>query len=224
MRHRTAFLIALSILVAACQSGSAPTTTSVALSEQLPDHPELAVDQMVAALMLNDLEEIRALTSDHQLAIIVSLEGGTQDELVAMIGSGVPDDVAANFWTAFIEGLPELVGATVQDMEFGSSIPQNVEGVEFMSFPVGLGTGTAGTEWFVRLTEDGWQVDLIATFAAPFSSALESLFKRTSDPKALEVFRGEAASIEAAYSRHRELGSSDRVQEALQSLLETLSS
>jgi len=208
--------------VAACGSDGATAPSTTLPPIDLPDRAELAVDQMVAALMLGDVEAIRNLTSDRQLAIIVALEGGGPEELAAMVELGVPDDVAENFWLSFVEGFPDLVGESVEDMEFGTSIPQRVEGVEFMSFPVIFGSATAGTEWFARATEEGWQIDLLATFGAPFASALESLVVRTADPAILDVIREETASIEAAYARQSERGTSDRVEAALKSLLSVL--
>jgi hypothetical protein len=218
-----ATVLAFTLSLAACSSAVEVTTTSTTVAIELPDRPELAVDQMVAALMIKDVRRARHLTSDEQLAILVALEGGGVEELAAMLQRGVPDEVAANFWTSFVEGFPDLVGESVEDMDFGTSIPRRIGGIEFMSFPVAFGTASAGTEWFVRLTEHGWQIDLLATFVGPFASALESLVRRTTDPDVLEAIRSHAPSIEAAYERHLDLGTSERVSDALKSLLEALS-
>lgn len=223
VKHYVAVVLALTVGIASCGSGGDVSTTSV-VDRTLPGRPDLAVDQMVAALMLGDVEVIRQLTSDRQLAIIVALEGGGTEELAAMLQSGVPDDVAVNFWTSFVGGFPDLVGESIEDMDFGTSVPQRVQGVEFVSFPVAFGTATAGTEWFTRSTATGWEIDLLATFGGPFASALESLVRRTTDPVVLETIRGERASFEAAYQRHADLGSNVRVQAALMSLLDLLSS
>jgi ABC-type Fe3+-hydroxamate transport system substrate-binding protein len=209
-------------LIAGCGSTQETASTTTTTRPELPERPELAVDQMVAALMLNDVEALRYLTSDRQLAIIVALEGGGTAELAEMLELGVPTGVAENFWVSFVEGFPELVGESIENMEFRTSIPQRVGGIEFVSYPIAFGSAAAGTEWFVRLTEDGWQIDLLASFGGPFASALESLVERTADPDVVEVIRGEVSSIEAAYRRQVELGTSDRVRTALKSLLDAL--
>ncbi len=172
--------------------------------------------------MLGDVAAVRSLTADRQLALIVALEGGGTEELAAMLEKGVPDEVATTFWSSFVEGFPELVGESIEDMEFGTSVPQEVEGVEFMSFPVAFGSAAAGTEWFVRLTDHGWQIDLLATFGGPFASALESLLERSTDPVVRDTLRSEAASIEAAYRRQRELDGNARLTDALEQLLDAL--
>lgn len=220
---RTIALLALLAILAGCGSDTVSTTSTVdADPPSLPERPELAVDQMVAALMLGDVAAVRTLTPDRQLAIIVSLEGGGTEELAAMLEKGVPDEVATMFWTSFVDGFPELVGKSIENMEFGTSVPQEIEGVEFMSFPVAFGSAPAGTEWFVRLTDHGWQIDLLATFAGPFAPALEALVARTSDPVVREALRAEAPSIEAAYRRQQELDGNDRLTDALEQLLEIL--
>lgn len=222
MKRSIVAVLIVTQLFAACGSAEEAVSTTTTTHPALPERPELAVDQMVAALMLNDVEALRHLTSDRQLAIIVALEGGGTAELIEMLELGVPAGVAENFWASFVEGFPDLVGEPIEDMEFRTSFPQRIRGIEFMSFPVAFGSSTAGTEWFVRLTEFGWQIDLLASFGGPFASALESLVERTTDQNVLEAIRGEVSSIEAAYRRQVELGTSDRVTAALKSLLDVL--
>lgn len=222
VNRSVAAVLLVAVVVAACGSDPAAVTTTTT-HPVLPERPELAVDQMVAALMRKDVEAIRRLTSDSQLAIIVALEGGGTEELALMLDLGVPVEVAENFWMSFIEGFPELVGESIEDMEFRTSIPQRVREVEFVSYPVAFQTAPAGAEWFVRSTEYGWQVDLLATFGGPFASALESLIRRTTDPAVVAMIKDEAASIEAAYLRQVERGNSERVKNALEGLLELLS-
>lgn len=222
MKRSIAVVLLVAMVVAACGSDPEAATTTTTHPE-LPERPELAVDQMVAALMLGDVDAIRRLTSDRQLAIIVALEGGGTEELAAMLDLGVPVEVAENFWLSFIEGFPDLVGESIEDMEFRTSIPQRVREIEFVSYPVAFGTASAGTEWFVRSTEYGWQVDLLATFGGPFASALESLVKRTTDPAVMNMLKGEVPSVEAAYRRQVERGNSERVKNALEGLLDLLS-
>lgn len=221
---KSPIIVALVFVLAlgACGSADEGTTTTSAEPIELPERPELAVDQMVAALMLGDVAAIRSLTSDTQLAIIVALEGGGTVEMAAMLARGVPDEVADNFWTSFADGFPELVGEPIEDMEFGTSIPSQVQGIDYVSFPVAFGSATAGTEWFVRSTEMGWQIDLLATFGGPFAASLEALARRTTDPDVLAVIRNEAPSIEAAFERQSDIRGHERVRDALASLLEYL--
>lgn len=222
---KSPIIVALVLVLAltACGSADEGTTTTSSQPLELPERPELAVDQMVAALMLGDVEAIRGLTSDSHLAIIVALEGGGTEELAAMLARGVPDEVADNFWRSFAEGFPELVGEPIEDMEFGTSIPTQVQGIDFISFPVAFGSATAGTEWFVRSTEAGWQIDLLATFGGPFAASLEALARRTTDPDVLAAIRAEAPSIEAAFERQSDIRGHERVRDALESLLDHLS-
>lgn len=215
--------LVLVLALTACASVDEGTTTTTLEPIELPQRPELAVDQMVAALMLGDVEAIRGLTSDTQLAIIVALEGGGTAELAAMLTRGVPDEVAHNFWMSFAEGFPELVGEPIEDMDFGTSIPTQVQGIDYMSFPVAFGSATAGTEWFVRSTAFGWQIDLLATFGGPFAASLEALTRRTTDPDVLAAIRAEAPSIEAAFERQSDISGHERVRDALESLLAALS-
>ena len=140
-----------------------------------------------------------------------------------MLARGVPDEVAANFWSSFVAGFPDLVGEPIEDMEFGTSLPAQVQGIDYMSFPVQFGSATAGTEWFVRSTDGGWQIDLLATFGGPFAPSLEALARRTVDPQVLDAIRAEAPSIEAAYERQADIRGHERVRDALESLLEYLS-
>lgn len=221
MKAPLAVLLTLSIALAACGEVDAVSSTSTS-PPQLPERPELAVDQMVAALMLGDVAAIRRLTSDRQLAVIIALEGGGTAELAAMLELGVPDDAATNFWQAFVEGFPELVGESIEDMEFGLPSDRNVAGTRFVSYPVAFDTSLAATEWFVRETSSGWQIDLLATFAGPFATSLESLVRRTIDEEVLTSIREETPAIEAAYQRQVELNRNERVRDALGSLLAVL--
>ena len=223
MKRSIVAVLILVMSVAACGADPEVVATTTTTHPALPERPELAVDQMVAALMLEDVTALRRLTADRQLAIIVALEGGGTEELAGMLELGVPASVAENFWMSFVEGFPDLVGESIENMEFRTSIPQRINNVEYMSFPVAFGSTRAGTEWFVRLTEYGWQIDLLASFGGPFAASLESLVGRTTDAAVVDAIRSEASSIEAAYRRQSELGTSERVTEALKSLLEVLS-
>lgn len=224
MKRSIVAVLILTISVAACGADPEVAATSTTTTHpELPERPELAVDQMMAALMLEDITALRRLTSDRQLAFIVALEGGGAEELAGMLELGVPASVAENFWMSFVEGFPDLVGESIENMEFRTSIPQRINNVEYMSFPVAFGSTSAGTEWFVRLTEYGWQIDLLASFGGPFASSLESLVARTTDAALVDAIRSEASSIEAAYRRQSDLGTSERVTEALESLLDVLS-
>ena len=73
MKRSIIAVLIVTQLIAGCGSAQETASTTTTTRPELPERPELAVDRMVAALMLNDVEALRDLTSDRQLAIIVAL-------------------------------------------------------------------------------------------------------------------------------------------------------
>jgi len=161
MRSLLPTLVAV-VLVAACGSDAAPTTTAA------PAFPSVVVDVWLDALNSGDYTTAAGHVEPVGAAIVLAVENGlSDDELAELLESGGTDELAATFWASFREDFALFAGVGLEDLVVGRHCDITVDGDSFASVSVDL-DGEEG--WVLtRAGRDGvWQVDLLATMGGAF--------------------------------------------------------
>lgn len=160
--RRLTVLLCLAALAAACGSGEANTEPS-ATAEGAGD-PAAAVAELLDALTEGRAADTEAVVDESQLAILTFIEGASGEEVARLIADGVPADVRRSFWNTFTESLPQFAGETVGRLHVGDVESVQLETSDFAAVSVEIGDTGRAADWLVRMTDDGWKVDLLATF------------------------------------------------------------
>ena len=180
MRRSLAILIVL--VVAACgPDDGAGTTVTLGLGA---DSPEGAVEELAARLAAGDFDAAGSLAVPGQ-AVLASIAEGAAPTLIAESLENGDDEVAANFWTGFAQGVGEALTGELVIQEVGTVTER---GVEF--FLVGV-TPEGGVERLMVTRDlDGQRVDLFASFGAGLAEGMISpveLLLASSSPDARSI-------------------------------------
>lgn len=182
------------VLLASCSSSEPPATTA---APRGGDTPQQAVEVLVDAIRQRRFDDTVGVTVAEQMPFIVVVEGGTIAEALA----ADPDQVASNFWRSFAQALgPEaLAGLAVEP---SGTRPFQVRETEFAKVVVKVG-GTART-LVVRETDEGWQVDVVASFAevlgGRYGAAADQILESPQAAGLVPDLRDQAVSLEAVLS------------------------
>lgn len=155
MRARLVCSGLVALLVVGCSSDG--TTTTTLSAEGLPAM-EVAAD-LIAAIQNGDFESAAALTVADQMSWVVMAEGATLGQ-----AAGLDDEgslmVAANYWRGFSESaqFPPWNGDGVEELTVGD-----------MRFAV---IAIDSRSRLVMRYSDGWQADVIASFAPALANRL----------------------------------------------------
>lgn len=163
---RSALLLVALVALASCTAG-ADSGTTVTLGAGA-DTPTAAVEQLRDALAAGDFDAAGALVVPEQ-AILASLAEGASPSLIATSLEEGDDQVAANFWSGFAQGVGEAFTGEMT-IEDAGSVTES--GVEF--FLVGV-TPEGGTERIMVTRDlDGQHLDIFASFGAALAEGMIS--------------------------------------------------
>lgn len=161
------------------------------------EQPEQAVTGLLAALAAEEYGEAVDLTVDGQMVVVALVEGATVDE--AKLVAGQPKAVGANFWRGFEAGLDRYLGVGAGEIVIGEVTEFEAGGARFARVAV---RPDSGDRFMVVKQDNGWKVDVVATFAPALASKLGgSATSLRADPDAaalLAVMTAQRPSLEAA--------------------------
>ena len=148
----------IGLLVVACGGGGTVASVTAPAGPDLP--PDDVANEVVLALDGGDPAVIAGLTDLRPMAWVALAEGASVEE-----AAGIDDenalDVAANFWTGFLDSAG-LVGEDV------ARVDAFTEGeTDFARLDLASGS-------IVLNQSDSWQIDVIASFGAPLAERLLS--------------------------------------------------
>jgi hypothetical protein len=179
---RALTLSALVVALGACDddSGSGTTVTAVAGG----DSPVAAVEQLRALIAAGDFDAAASLAVPDQ-AVLASLGEGVAPSLIADSLENDDEEVAANFWSGFAQGVGDTFTGEMTIEEVGSVTER---GVEF--FLVGV-TPEGGVERVMVTRDlDGHRIDLFGSFGAGLAEGMISpveLLLGSSSPDARSI-------------------------------------
>lgn len=162
---RTLAALALTAM-AACGNGTEAVTTVTAGPRV--ESPAAAVEQLRDVLAAGDFDAAGELAVPDQ-AILATLAEGASPSMIAASLEDDDDEVSANFWSGFAQGVGEAFTGEVAVEELGTTTER---GVEF--FLVGV-TPEGGVErMMVTRDIDGQRIDLFASFGAGLAEGMTS--------------------------------------------------
>lgn len=164
-------LVLVAAIVCACSVGTEPSTTA---AFEAPQSPEEAVERLIDALRQRDTAVAAQLVVSGQIRLVALAEGGTVTE-----AAGADEEVVgSNFWAAFVEAVgPEALSG----LELVGVEPTllRAEAVDFAFVTISLG---GERRLFVtRHRQDGWYIDVVATFAEVLGSRYEDAIARVAE-------------------------------------------
>lgn len=161
----------LLVFVCACSGGAEPSTT---VTFQAPQSPEEVVERLIDDLRQRDNAGAAELVVSGQLRLVALAEGKS----VAEAAGADEQVVGSNFWAAFTEAVgPDALSG----LELSGEEPTllRAEAVDFAFVTVSLG---GERRLFVtRHRQDGWYIDVIATFAEVLGSRYEDAITRVAE-------------------------------------------
>lgn len=172
MRRSVSLIAALALVAAACggESGESTSTTVVEF-----DDPRTVVQDLVEALIDEDWSGTEGLADERHIAFLTAIERGSSREVASMLRAGIPSEVRVDFWSSFALSLPTYTGESITRIQVGSVTDQFVvDGNEYVA--VDMFVADSKAEWILRLTDEGWVLDLIATFGTGFLPNLRAWF------------------------------------------------
>lgn len=201
--RRLIILLSLAVLAAGCGSGDGagePSATGGGVED-----PAAAVAELLDALTEGRAADTEAVVDESQLAILTFIEGASGDEVARLIADGVPAEVRRSFWNTFTESLPQFAGETVGRLRIGAVEDVRFETIDFAAVAVEIGDTGRAADWLVRMTADGWKVDLLATFGLAVAPNLwawsETLPEGAPRQAVLAAIDGHRPSLEVARAR-----------------------
>jgi hypothetical protein len=188
-------------LVAGCGSDGTTVSTGVAAAPGAESGEE-AIAALVQALAAGDWDGAFRLSDAGQMVAVALAEGTTIDEGLALLeGEGV-EEVGANFWQGFAEGVGEFLGVDPSRIRLGESASFAAAGSEFVRVAVLVPLDAAPRSFVARSTGAGWKVDVVATFPAALAPRLGDTAEAVgADPQGgplLGVLREQRVGLEAA--------------------------
>jgi hypothetical protein len=164
-------LTAITLAGSACGSGEPEPAA--------PTVPSQAVVRWFSAVEDGDAAAAGAVVVDGSLALVLALENKlTPPQTAEMISSGVPANVATDYWHSFSEGFSDFAGRPIGTLTVGDYREFESEGRRFAAVTVRGSADTSGVV-FARQEDDVWAVDLVATlgpgFVGPMQRDLENL-------------------------------------------------
>lgn len=164
-------LSAITLVGSACGSGEPEPAA--------PTVPSQAVVRWFSAVEDGDAAAAGAVVVDGSLALVLALENKlTPAQTAEMISSGVPANVATDYWHSFSEGFSDFAGRPIGTLTVGDYREFESEGRRFAAVTV-RGSADTSSVVFARQEDDVWAVDLVATlgpgFVGPMQRDLENL-------------------------------------------------
>jgi hypothetical protein len=179
---RALTLAALVVALGACDGDSGAGTAVTAVAGG--DSPVAAVEQLRALIAAGDFDAAASLAVPDQ-AVLASLGEGAAPSLIADSLENDDEEVAANFWSGFAQGVGDTFTGDMTIEEAGSVTER---GVEF--FLVGV-TPEGGVERVMVTRDlDGHRIDLFGSFGAGLAEGMISpveLLLGSSSPDARSI-------------------------------------
>ena len=164
-------VLVICLTVVSCGTGEPTPTTADVEAER----PGSVAQRFIDALIDEEYEATEGLVDERHLAFLTAIERGTSSEVAGMLRSGLPDAVREDFWASFAESLPGYTGESIGRIRVGSVTAEFAVGpADFVALDMFVGDGKA--EWILRSTDQGWVIDLLATFGTGFLPNLRGWF------------------------------------------------
>lgn len=146
--------------------GGESPQTSTSLESQVNPTPEAVFTELVDALGEGEPERTAALTDPLQIPLLVIAEG-VEARQVADLTATDRTMAVANFWQGFATQLSSSLGTELSQLQRGEFRRLEIGGSQFATVELVLPADASVRRLVLRNTDEGWVVDLIASFPSP---------------------------------------------------------
>lgn len=191
---RYLLIVWLAGMLVACSTTTEPTTEDTVPSTD----PEIVMERFLAAVADDDFEEAARLTDVRQVTLLAVAEGIASSDVAAF----TPVDrhsVLVNFWEGFVSQLRASLGSSIEGMRDGDIERSSAGGASFAGTDLVRSSDGSQRNLVLRHTDEGWRLDLIASFPQAFLVLLPDVaqaVRASGDPTLIGDLRGYGASIE----------------------------
>lgn len=165
-------LVAVASSSACNRGGNGEATVTDERAVSGAEAPEAAVTGLLSSLEAGEYDQAVTFGITEQLPVVALAEGASLEQVSGLMASG---DVAvgANFWKSFTEGLGTFVGVAPEQVRLAGVTPFEVEGRRFARVAVEF-PNDPNMRSFVVQDDNGWKIDLLASFAPALAGRLEA--------------------------------------------------
>jgi hypothetical protein len=132
--------------------------------------PERAVESLLGDLSSGRFAQAADLTVGGQMVLVALAEGVTVPDALALLGDGAAS-VGVNFWSAFADNLETFLGYGPEEIRLSETERLTVGDRSFARVDVFVPLD-GSIRHFVAAEDDGWRVDVLATFASALAGKL----------------------------------------------------
>ncbi len=178
-------VVVLALLSFGCASEPEPASATPTIRVE---GPRAVVAGWLDAVVASDAEELAEIVEPGGLVILAAIENGhSEQEIQALLDSGVPLEFIDDYWTSFRAGFAEFAGIPLQSIDVGGHEEFMLGEVPFASVIVTSGDGV--TSVMVSERDGRWRVDLIGSFGPAFAAQLRRMLVNLSDTPAGDRIR-----------------------------------
>ena len=174
--HRFHVLILVGLLsMAGCVESSEPSQSGDDGSEVVqPLDPGETLTRLVTHLANADYAATAELVDEGQIGLLAAIEVNDASVLVDFYTSGLTEQARINFWSGFAASLPGLSGIPADQISITIDRQFATDGVRFALGFVRLGLEPVNGNFVLRLDDDRWVLDPIATFGGAFVTPIRA--------------------------------------------------
>ena len=187
MRVLVGIVVAVAV-IAACGTTDEPETPTTTTAPVVDGGPQEVVGGWIRAVIASDTVALSELVEPSGLVILAAVENGfTEEETRALLESGIPEELVADYWATFRSGFVDFAGVPLQSIEVGDHDEFQLGRVRFAGVVIRSGDGA--TSVIVARRDERWRVDLIGSFGPAFAAQLRRMLVNLSDSPAAETIR-----------------------------------
>lgn len=178
-------LVGVAVLSAlgACGQSAVPASTTVDDADNVANDvvdnneivgPEIVLTRLFQALGSEDYARTESLVDEGQLGLLTAVEVPDATAYFGYERDGLSDRARNNFWSAFATSMTGLVGSPPDDISARIERQFATDGTRFAIGRVRLGIEEVSGDFILRLVDEEWRLDPIATFGGAFVAPIRN--------------------------------------------------
>jgi hypothetical protein len=175
--QRLRLLVGIAVLSAlgGCGQSAAPVSITVDQANNTEIvGPEVVLTQLFQALGSEDYVGTEPLVDEAQLGLLTAIEVPDATAYFGYERDGLSAQARNNFWSAFAQSMTGLVGAPADDISARIERQFAADGTRFAIGRVRVGVVEISGDFVLRLVDDQWRLDPIATFGGAFVAPIRN--------------------------------------------------
>lgn len=175
--QRLRLLVGIAVLLALGACGQSAVPASITVDQAKNSEvvgPEVVLTQLFQALASEDYVGTEPLVDEGQLGLLTAIEVPDATAYFGYERDGLSAQARNNFWSAFAQSMTGLVGAPADDISARIERQFAADGIRFAIGRVRVGVVEISGDFVLRLVDDHWRLDPIATFGGAFVAPIRN--------------------------------------------------